>query len=144
MTSIWWIRRDLRLTDNRALHASLAAGPVVPVFILDPAFSRASARRKHFQYEGLHVLDKDLRARGSYLVIRSGKPRQRLHELLTETRAGTIFTEEDFTPYARRRDRDVARALPLQLIGAQMVHHPLALLKVDGNHYRVYTPYSKA
>jgi deoxyribodipyrimidine photo-lyase len=144
MTSIWWIRRDLRLTDNRALHASLAAGPVLPVFILDPAFSGASARRKDFLYEGLHVLDKDLRARGSYLVIRSGKPRQMLQELVTETRAGAIFAEEDFTPYARRRDRDVARTLPLQLIGGQTVHHPLALLKVDGNPYRVYTPYAKA
>ena len=25
MTSIWWIRRDLRLTDNPALHTALAA-----------------------------------------------------------------------------------------------------------------------
>ena len=24
-TSIWWIRRDLRLTDNAALHAALEA-----------------------------------------------------------------------------------------------------------------------
>ena len=84
MTSIWWIRRDLRLTDNPALHAALAAGPVIPTFILDPAFSRASPRRKDFLYEGLHALDRDLRTRGSYLVIRSGRPRAVLEQLLTE------------------------------------------------------------
>ncbi|HRJ75219.1 MAG TPA: deoxyribodipyrimidine photo-lyase, partial [Anaerolineales bacterium] len=30
MTSIWWIRRDLRLTDNLALHSALQAGSVIP------------------------------------------------------------------------------------------------------------------
>ena len=25
-TVIWWVRRDLRLTDNQALHAALSAG----------------------------------------------------------------------------------------------------------------------
>ena len=63
MTSIWWIRRDLRLTDNPALHSALEAGSVLPVFILDPAFSSSSPRRKNFLHEGLHALDKDLRAR---------------------------------------------------------------------------------
>ena len=78
MTSIWWIRRDLRLTDNLALHTALTAGFVVPVFIIDPAFSSQSPRRRSFLYEGLAALDKDLRARGSYLVIRKGKPLEEL------------------------------------------------------------------
>jgi len=55
MTSIWWIRRDLRLTDNPALQAALEVGPVIPVFVLDPAFSRSAPRRKNFLYEGLHA-----------------------------------------------------------------------------------------
>ena len=37
-TTIWWIRRDLRLKDNIALHTALAgATAVYPLFILDPA-----------------------------------------------------------------------------------------------------------
>mgnify|MGYP001397596723 CR=1 FL=1 len=144
MTSIWWIRRDLRLTDNPALHAALAAGPVIPTFILDPAFSRASPRRKDFLYEGLHALDRDLRTRGSYLVIRSGKPRAVLEQLLTEAKADAIFAEEDFTPYARTRDQEVARNLPLQLIHGQTVHHPNTVLKKDGRPYTVFTSYAMA
>jgi hypothetical protein len=36
-TALWWIRRDLRLTDNQALAAALAhADDVIPVFVLDP------------------------------------------------------------------------------------------------------------
>src|SRR5215510_1019570 len=109
MIAIWWIRRDLRLTDNAALHAALEAGSVIPVFILDPAFSRSSPRRKNFLYEGLHVLDKDLRSRGSYLVLRSGDPLTALKQLTVETNASVIHAEEDFTPYARKRDEEIAR-----------------------------------
>ena len=86
MTAIWWIRRDLRLTDNAALHASLEAGAVIPLFILDPAFDSASARRRNFLYEGLHALDKELREHGSYLLVRTGKPLTVLTELVHEMR----------------------------------------------------------
>jgi deoxyribodipyrimidine photo-lyase len=30
-----WLRRDLRLGDQAALVAACAAGPVIPVFVLD-------------------------------------------------------------------------------------------------------------
>jgi deoxyribodipyrimidine photo-lyase len=144
MTSIWWIRRDLRLTDNLALHAALKAGPVIPVFILDPhLLSRTPARRQNFLFEGLHALHKDLLKRGSYLVIRKGNPVEVLRSLLTETGARTIFAEEDFTPYTRKRDVQVAHDLPLELISGQTVHHPATILKPDDRPYTVYTPYSK-
>jgi len=144
MSAIWWIRRDLRLTDNSALQAALEAGPVIPVFILDPAFDSSSPRRKDFLYEGLHALDRDLRARGSYLVMRKGKPVQILDQLLKETKSKAICAEEDFTPYAVRRDEEVAEHLPLSLIQGQTVHHPKAILKKNGTPYTIYTPYSKA
>ena len=144
MTAIWWIRRDLRLTDNPALHAALETGAVLPVFVIDPAFARSSPRRKDFLYEGLHALDKDLRARGSHLVIRSGKPVDALQKLLQETASQIIFAEEDFTPYARQRDQKIVQYLPLQLIQGQTVHHPTAVAKADGSPYTVFTPYSKA
>src|SRR5829696_9792394 len=144
MTSIWWIRRDLRLTDNAALHAALGAGSVIPVFLLDPAFSRSSTRRSDFLYEGLHALDHDLRARHSYLVVRKGRPVEMLQQILRETNSGEIYAEEDFTPYALKRDEEVARHLPLQLVHGQTVHRPVDVLKADGKPYRVFTPYSKA
>jgi len=143
MTSIWWIRRDLRLTDNAALHASLKAASVLPVFILDPAFDSASARRKEFLYEGLHTLDNELRERGSHLVVRTGKPIEVLHQLTQETGATQIFAEEDFTPYAKKRDAEIEHQLPLTLVKGQTVHHPTSVLKADGKQYTVYTPYSK-
>ncbi|HAV76447.1 MAG TPA: deoxyribodipyrimidine photo-lyase [Anaerolineae bacterium] len=143
MTAIWWIRRDLRLTDNAALHSALKVGSVLPVFILDPAFSSQSPRRKDFLYAGLDALDKNLRKHQSYLVIRTGKPLNVLRQLIQETNAKQIFAEEDFTPYARKRDLEIKNHLPLSLVSGQTVHHPNKVLKADGKPYTVYTPYSK-
>jgi deoxyribodipyrimidine photo-lyase len=134
----------LRLTDNSALHAALETGPVIPVFILDPAFSTQSPRRMIFLYEGLHALDKDLRERSSYFVIRRGRPMDALQNLLDETDAAQIFAEQDFTPYARKRDLEIEQHLPLHLVHGQTLHHPNMLLKADGTPYTVFTPYSKA
>ncbi len=143
MINIWWIRRDLRLTDNAALHSALEAGAALPVFILDPAFNNLSPRRKSFLYEGLSALDKDLRKRNSYLVIRKGKPIEALRQLFDEVKADAIFAEEDYTPYARKRDEFIQKILPLKLIRGQTVHHPKSIHKQDGRPYTVYTPYAK-
>ena len=143
MTAIWWIRRDRRLTDNAALPAALEAGSVLPVFIIDPVFSQSFPRRKDFLYEGLHTLHKDLRARGSYLVVRTCKPIEALSQIVRETNAEAIFAEEDYTPYALKRDEEVARHLPLQLLHGQTVHHPMDVLKANRTPYTVFTPYSK-
>jgi len=144
MTSLWWIRRDLRLSDNPALHAALQHGAVIPVFILDPhLLERTPARRQAFLFDGLRTLDVDLRQRGSALVLRRGKPEIELLNLLISTGAQAIYAEEDFTPYARARDRRVAEALPLTLIQGQTVHHPLLVHKPDGSPYTVFTPFSK-
>jgi len=116
---------------------------VIPVFILDPAFSSQSLRRRNFLYEGLSELDKEMHQRNSYLVIRSGKPVDILRRLIQETNAATIFAEEDYTPYARKRDSLITSLLPLQIILGQTVHHPEFVKKADGTPYTIYTPYSK-
>ena len=145
MTSIWWIRRDVRLEDNAALHAALDAGPVIPVFILDPnLLPLTSVRRQAFLFDGLRELDSDLQKRNSRLTVRGGKPVHVLHRLVQETNSKTIFAEEDYTPYARKRDTQIANELSLQLILGQTVHHPGSVKKADGKPYTVYTHFSRA
>jgi deoxyribodipyrimidine photo-lyase len=144
MTAVWWIRRDLRLEDNRTLHAALEHGVVLPVFIIDPFLQKhVAAGRKNFLFNGLHKLDTSIRKRGSRLIVRSGPPKAVLRDLLRASGAQAIYAEEDFTPYARRRDAAIAENLPLHLVLGQLVHHPLAALKADGKPYTVFTPFSK-
>jgi deoxyribodipyrimidine photo-lyase len=146
-TALWWLRRDLRLTDNQALAAALAhADRVIPVFVLDPMLLDSpyvGPKRVAFLLGGLRRLDGDLRARGSRLIVRRGDPQDELIALLAECGAEAIFTEEDFTPYSRQREYGVAERLPLHLVGGRIVHLPGTILKADGTPYTVFTPFSR-
>jgi deoxyribodipyrimidine photo-lyase len=147
-TVVWWIRRDLRLTDNQALASALEqAESVLPVFVLDPALwnsRRAGPKRLAFLLGGLRALDADLRARGSRLIVRQGHPRDELASLLAETGADAIYAEEDVSPYARRRDGQIAADLPLRLISSLTVHPPMTVVKPNRTPYTVFTPFSRA
>jgi deoxyribodipyrimidine photo-lyase len=44
--AILWFRRDLRLSDQAALLAAAAAGPVIPVYILDDEAPKHRATRQ--------------------------------------------------------------------------------------------------
>lgn len=148
-TAIWWVRRDLRLTDNQALHAALvAAERVIPLFVLDPVLLRSrnvGERRVAFLFEGLRLLDADLRTRGARLIVRHGAPVHVLPALCREIDAVGVYAERDYSPYATARDRSVAAALPapLTLTGGLTIRTPDATRKDDGAPYTVFTPYSR-
>ncbi|RME99256.1 MAG: deoxyribodipyrimidine photo-lyase, partial [Chloroflexi bacterium] len=147
-TAIWWLRRDLRLTDNQALARALEhANAVIPVFVLDPALLNSpyvGPKRLAFLLGGLRQLDADLQRRGSRLVVRRGRPVDELAKLLAESGATAIFAEADYSPFARRRDDEVARRLPLHVTDGLTVHPPSAVLKANGAPYTVFTPFSRA
>jgi len=146
-TAIWWIRRDLRLSDNQALAAALThSEQVVPVFILDPGLLNSaynSQVREAFLVAGLRLLEAELRQRGSGLIIRQGDPLDALRLLRDETGAAAIFAEADFSPYARRRDARIGQTLPLTLTPGVTVQAPEKLHKPDGAPYTVFTPFSR-
>jgi deoxyribodipyrimidine photo-lyase len=144
-TSIWWIRRDLRLHDNTALeHALNNDKTVVPLFILDPALlSTPPANRDYFLFDALRSLDADLRKKGSRLIVRRGRPIQILRKLVNEIDADLVSAEADYSPYAKKRDEEIGKQLPLVTLGGLTVYPPQAVLKNDGTPYTVYTPFSR-
>ena len=75
-TLIVWLRRDLRVHDNAALHeACRQAEQVIPLFVLDPAIlgrADTGAARVAFLLDALRVLDGSLQVRGGRLVLRTG------------------------------------------------------------------------
>ncbi|MCB9419127.1 MAG: deoxyribodipyrimidine photo-lyase [Ardenticatenaceae bacterium] len=148
MTAIWWIRRDLRLIDNPALHAALAGGGrVVPLFVLDPALLGSdwvAPQRVAFLVAGLRLLAADLQKRGSGLLVRLGKPELVVPQVVSEVRATAVYAQADISPYARQRDKRVAEAVQLNLVPGLTVHPPDWVLKADSTPYTVFTPFSKA
>jgi deoxyribodipyrimidine photo-lyase len=146
-TVIWWIRRDLRMSDNQALASAMSqADVVIPLFILDPRLltsAWASQNRTGFLFDGLRKLDSNLRQRRSALIMQEGDPLESLHLLIREAGAVRIFAEADISPYARQRDDRVMRELPLTLTPGVTVHPPESLIKPDGTPFTVFTPFRR-
>ncbi len=144
--NIWWIRRDLRLADNPALTAALLAGaPLLPVFILDDHLLKKPAeKRQAFLFAGLRALDEDLRRQGSSLIVRRGDPQLELPRLVIESGTTAVFAEADVSPYARKRDAEIARQVDLNLVHGASFYPPEAVKSFNGKSYQVFTPYSRA
>jgi deoxyribodipyrimidine photo-lyase len=146
---IHWFRRDLRLSDNLALHAALESGAkVIPLFIFDPAILKSpstGAPRLSFLIKGLQAIDAQLRDYGTRLLIRHGDPVKVLTDLAQETATAAVFANRDYTPFARERDQAVAEALnvPLRSFDDAIVIAPDDMLKPDGTPFLVYSPYMK-
>ncbi|GBG80214.1 hypothetical protein CBR_g30581 [Chara braunii] len=118
--SVMWFRKGLRLHDNPALHAACEnATHVCPLFILDPWFlapdttapslgsARVGINRIQFLLESLEDLDRNLRSRGSRLLIVHGKPTEVFPVILEKWGITRLCFERDTEPYALQRDREV-------------------------------------
>ena len=143
--SIMWFRRDLRLTDLPALTAAAAGGRVVPLFVIDPAFSGTGVPRRAYMAAALRALDDSL---DGTLVYRHGDPAVVVPALAAEVGAGQVFVSRDYGPYGRRRDAAVAAALGsdggrLVGVGSQYAVQPGEVRKADGTPYAVFTPFSR-
>lgn len=149
MTTVLWFRRDLRLHDHPALTAALETGPVAPLFVIDPPLVRgrwASPNRTAFLLATLHKLDAALRERGARLHIRLGNPTREVPRFAREAGAERVIVTRDYTPYARRRDAAVARALEALGIAFHarrglLVHEPEEIRNATGKPIAVFTPF---
>ena len=128
MTSIAWLRRDLRLDDNPALAAALADDDeVVPLFVRDPGLANGIARgsRRMARLDATLVdLDTRLRAVGGRLIVRPGRPEEVLPAVMREAGARQVHAARDVTPYALRRDEAVGRVVPLILHPGLLIVEP--------------------
>ena len=148
MTSaIWWIRRDLRLVDNQALNSALKrAENILPLYILNDRLLRSAyvgEKRLSFLFSRLKDLDRNLRMKGSYLILRQGDSLEVLNELIRTYDVGEIYAEPDYSPYAMHRDQRISKQLPINWIGSPVMRPPGTVIKGNGDPYVVYTPFSK-
>ncbi|WP_028643245.1 cryptochrome/photolyase family protein [Nocardioides sp. URHA0020] len=150
MASIMWFRRDLRLADNPALAAAAADGPVVPLFVLDPAlWGPAGPSRRHYLAASLRSLDASLRGLGGRLSLAQGDPAQQVLAAAQEVGADQVHIAADVGPYGRERDAAVERTLAehgIELVrtGSPYAVTPGRVTTGAGEPYKVFTPYHRA
>ena len=148
---IVWLRRDLRLVDQPALHAAAQAGPVVPVFVLDDAAAGDHAyggASRWWLHHSLESLGRSLGKHRSRIVLRRGDAAAELAAIARETGASAIHAIRHYEPWWRKAQTALKNALPegceLVLHDGNYLAEPGSVTTGSGGHYKIYTPFSKA
>ncbi|WP_018880471.1 deoxyribodipyrimidine photo-lyase [Thioalkalivibrio sp. ALE30] len=148
-----WLRRDLRLADQPALHAaSERGGPVIPVFIHAPedeAPWQPGAASRWWLHHSLQALDQDLSKNGSRLILRAGPALDTLRTLVRETGATAVYWNRLYDPARVLRDPEIkaglrADGLEVHSFNAHLLVEPWEVETGQGRPYKVFTPFWKA
>ena len=143
---VLWLRRDLRLADNRALERALQladGGPVHVFFCFAPGLVAISAKRTSYMAAALRALDDSL---GAGINLAHGDPGAEAAAFAHRVGAEVVVATREFSPLARRRD-DRAAAL-LEAAGAKLelgdspyLLPPGRLARASGGWHRAFTPF---
>ena len=148
-----WLRRDLRLDDQPALHAALDAGHVpLPLYIHAPQEEGAwapGAASRAWLHHSLRALRDDLRSRGSDLLLRRGDSERVLQEVIAHSGARTVYWTRKYEPATQPRDARIKRRLREQGIECEsfngaLLFEPWELATKQGGPYKVFTPFWRA
>jgi len=150
--TIFWFRRDLRLDDNVGLfHALTNSEEVLPVFIFDETILSQLPKddaRVTFIHQQLEKMQRELNKIGKSLAVFHGEPFEVFNKILTENNVQTVYTNQDYEPYARKRDLELYHLfkeynIEFKTSKDQVIFEKSEVVKDDGTPYVVYTPYSK-
>ena len=148
--SIFWFRRDLRLFDNHGLHEALKGPfPVLPIFIFDDHILNELEKndpRITFIHSQLTEISSELKNFSSSLYCKKGNPEKIWAKLIEYFNVDTVYTNEDYEPYALERDLAIEKFLKTRNIRFrsfkdQVIFAKNDVLKNDGSPYTVFTPY---
>ena len=154
-----WLRRDLRLYDNAALHHALANNTQVWVTfifdtdILEPLCTEdldenglKHDRRVDFIWQGLQQIDTQLRQQGGGLIVQVGKPTECIPQISQILGVSTVYANHDYEPSAIARDAQVQSSLDNQGIEFetfkdQVIFEKKEILTNSSTVFSIFTPY---
>ncbi|MCE2772901.1 MAG: deoxyribodipyrimidine photo-lyase [Bacteroidetes bacterium] len=96
---VWWLKKDLRLNDQDALHvASSFQLPVIPVFIFEPElYAAPDAAHRHFRFALESVLDlrSQLQTLGGDIIVGHDSANQFFDELVQHFQVVEVVSYEE-------------------------------------------------
>jgi deoxyribodipyrimidine photo-lyase len=149
MSSVLWLRRDLRRRDLPALGAAAEAtdDEVHVLFVVDPVlWDRCGPVRRGWLAASIRAAAEAYDGR---LTLRLGDPATTVVAFAREVAASSVHVSAETTPYGVRRDTAVRGRLLEQSIewvatGSPYAVGPGRLTTRDGAPYRVFTPFARA
>lgn len=148
--SVFWFRRDLRLTDNVGLAKALNAGlPVQAIFIFDEEILTELPKddpRVNFIYDQLKQINQTLKSHDACLQVYKGKPLDVWKNICKNYDIAQVYLNKDYEPYALKRDTEIEAYLAKQGIQYkaykdQVIFEENEIVKDDKTPYTVFTPY---
>ncbi len=149
---VFWFRRDIRLHDNHGFYKALNSGyAVIPLFIFDRHILDPLPQddaRVEFIHKALTDLKNKIRNYKSDIDIRYGFPETIWKELITEYKIKAVYTNNDYEPYAKKRDNEIEaflkdKNIPFYRFKDHVLFEEKEIVKPDGNPYTIFTPYSR-
>ncbi len=146
-TAIVWLRRDLRLADQPALHAALRHQRLIVLYIHEPDDLPGGASA-WWLHHSLTAFDQSLHALGQKLIVQQGRALDVLQRLIAQYGVGAVYWNRLYTPKRLQDDAHIKRTLReaglhVQSFHAHLLHEPWQVLRKD-QPYKVFTPYWKA
>ncbi|WP_169543378.1 cryptochrome/photolyase family protein [Sneathiella aquimaris] len=143
---IYWLRQDLRVSDNPALHHAVQQGRVLPVYILDDENAgecALGAASRAWLHRSLAVLKEQF---DGHLSFYKGDPLSILPALCEQNGVEAVFWNRCYEPWQISRDGALKEILTqggitVSSFNGSLLWEPWTISKKDGTPYRVFTPF---
>ena len=128
------------------IAAAETGQPVLPIYILDDENAgdwKMGAASQWWLHHSLTSLNKNL---DGNLRVYHGDASTIISDIITETKATTLYWNRCYEPWRIARDKGIKSSLKdkhihVQSFNGSLLFEPHAVLKEDGTPYKVFTPF---
>lgn len=151
-TSLVWLRDDLRIADNPALHAAAERGEVVVLYVLDEqseGIRPLGGASKWWLHGSLTSLGADLAEMDVSLVLRRGAAAAIVEEVAEDVGATAVFWNRRYGAPEIAVDTTLKttlreKGLEVSSFAASVLFEPWTVRTGSNTPYSVYTPFWRA
>lgn len=147
-SSIFWFRKDLRLSDHQALSLAIESSETVYCIAtadqIGSKFDELSDIRKNSLRASWRHLSNSLDGRLTFLKSPSEIPGLAVKNAVSRVYVSNVFDTNGITELKAISKDLKAVGIELVTAGSNYVIDPGTVTKTDGTAYRVYTPFFKA
>src|SRR5579872_6468394 len=148
-TSLYWLRRDFRLSDNPALNAAAAASERVYAVYCRDDLNLLNARQRAFVAAALRLSRATLDKLDASLTIVDGDCSAALVDCARRLAAQRVYVQRAYNTGERRveeaaRTALAAAGIELLVLDGMLVHDPESIAsrkQAPGTGYRIFPPF---
>lgn len=149
-TSLFWMRRDIRIDDNTALNKALASSQkVLILYIFDEntiVDLPADDARISFIHDSLKSVNDQIAQYKSSILCCKGTPIEVFRKLTEQYAIDAVYANKEYEPYSRKRDTDIdlflkSRGIALFSFKDQVIFEENEVVSDKASPYSIFTPY---